>query len=375
MAVESSIVRNHQDTPVGLLGVIRDITHHKQAEQALTERNVQLALAGKAALVGSYAYDTNTDRIQVSAGYAAIHGYPEGTKEITRSEWLAGTHPDDVERLKALRSQGCHERRCEYNVDYRIVRRGGDVRWIESGGSISYGSDGRAQRVVGVNIDVTERKRAEEQLRALNAELDHRVKNVLATVSAIVGQTQDTGSSHTDFVVGLKRRITSLARTHELLSQSSWRGVSLLEIVRREFAPYATGNAEVSGPSVILKAEATQAVAMVLHELTTNAAKYGAFSDWSGRVSLRWGWPQNGSHDRLIIEWQEFGGPPVVAPRQSGYGTSIIRELCPFELGGTVDLTFASEGTRCRLEIPAHWVRRGGQLTEAPRRSDSAQAA
>ena len=166
--------------------------------------------------------------------------------------------------------------------------------------------------------------------------------------------------------LGCNQRIASLARTHELLSQGNWRGVSIAEIIQREFAPYARGNAEISGPSAILKAEATQAVAMVLHELTTNAAKYGAFSNGSGRVSVRWRWRQNGSHDRLIIEWQESGGPPVLASSQPGYGTTIIRELIPFELAGTVELAFASGGARCRLEIPADWVSKGGQPSEEP---------
>src|SRR5262249_50017493 len=102
-----------------------------------------------------------------------------------------------------------------------------------------------------------------------------------------------------------------------LLSENSWRGASLGEVVRRELAPYARGNTETTGPRVTLTAEATQAIAAVLHELTTNAAKYGALSNRSGRVSVRWRWSQNGSHDRLLIEWQETGGPSVVASSRS----------------------------------------------------------
>ena len=242
------------------------------------------------------------------------------------------------------------------SIEYRIIRAGGELRWVETRCFISYNRDGRPHRVVGVSIDVTERKRAEDQQRVLVAELDHRVKNVLATVSAIVTQTQDAGSSPADFVTALDSRIKSLARTHELLSQSRWSGVSLAEIARREFAPYAADNVEIGGPSVTLKAEAAQAMAMVLHELTTNAAKYGAFSDRNGRVSLRWRWLRNGSAGRLAIEWREIGGPPVLAPGQSSYGTEIIRELIPFELGGTAELAFASDGVRCRMEIPAEWI-------------------
>jgi two-component sensor histidine kinase len=119
--------------------------------------------------------------------------------------------------------------------------------------------------------DLIERKRAEDHQLALNAELNHRVKNVLATVCSIIGQTRQGSSTFGEFVVGLDRRIRSLANTHELLGRAHWHGVALAEIVQREFTPYGQGNSDVLGPSVTLKAEAAQAVAMVLHELTTNA--------------------------------------------------------------------------------------------------------
>jgi PAS domain S-box-containing protein len=330
-----------------------DISERQKAERTLAERNAQLALAGRAALVGSYVYDVNKGTTQISEGYATIHGLPEGTTETSISEWRARVLPEDLARAEGLREQAFAGGRKEDNAEYRIVLSNGEVRWIERRGAISYGEDGRPERVVGVNIDVTERKRAEQLQRALNAELDHRVKNVLATVGAIIAQTQEAGHSRADFVTGLNLRINSY-----------WRGASLEEIVRREFAPYASGNGEARGPSVTLKAEATQAVATVLHELTTNAAKYGAFTSRTGRVSVHWRWLLNGSRDRLVIEWQETGGPPVLAPSQSGYGTSIIRELIPFELGGSVELVYASEGIRCQLEIPADWINIGGGLAQ-----------
>jgi PAS domain S-box-containing protein len=225
--------------------------------------------------------------------------------------------------------------------------------------------DGHIVGIVNMTVDISERKRAEDQQRVLVAELDHRVKNVLATVTAIVTQTRNAGNSVTDFVTALDSRIKSLARTHELLSLSRWSGVSLEEIARREFAPYAADNVEIGGPSVTLKAEAAQAMAMVLHELTTNAAKYGAFSDRNGRVSLRWRRLLNGPDNRLAIDWQEIGGPPVRAPSQSSYGTEIVRELIPFELGGTAELAFAGDGVRCRMEIPTEWISSVTPLNDA----------
>ena len=344
--------------PARMVGVHIDITERKRTEQSLVERNLQLAMAGKAALVGSFAFDVGSDKIQTSEGYAAIHGFPDGTTEIERSEWRASVHPEDLGGVEELRSRAFRDRRKEYSAEYRIVRPGGEVRWIESRYFVSYHSNGRPRRVIGVNIDVTDRKRAEEHQGALLAELDHRVKNMLATVGAIIVQTPKADSSLPEFVARLDDRIKSLARTHELLSRSRWHGVSLEEIVRRELAPYIADNAEIGGPRVTLKSEAAQAVGMVLHELATNAAKHGAFSIPGGRVLLRWRWLRSGSHGQLAIEWHESGGPPVREPSQPGYGTSIVRELIPFELGGTADMDFDFNGLHCRLGIPANWVRR-----------------
>jgi len=344
-------------------GLTRDVTERKTAELALSERTMQLALAGKAALVGSFAYDADTEIMQISAGYAAIHGLPEGATEMARNECLAGVHPDDIGRVNQLRREAFRACRREYSAEYRIIRPDGELRWVETRCFISFSGGGHPLRVVGVSIDITERKRVEEQQRILVAELDHRVKNVLATVCAIVTQTLDPKSSLADFVTALGSRIEALARTHELLSQSHWSGVSLVEIARRVLAPYAANNVEIHGPSVTLKVEAAQAIAMVLHELTTNAAKYGAFSDRNGCVSLRWQWLRNGSTEgRLGIEWQEIGGPLVLPPRQRGYGTDVIGELIPFELDGTVELTFPRDGVRCWMEIPGEWDSRAAPL-------------
>jgi two-component sensor histidine kinase len=149
-----------------------------------------------------------------------------------------------------------------------------------------------------------------------------------------------------------------MAKTQELLSARRWQGISLTELVRCELAPYATSNnTMINGPEIILKPEAGQAVALVLHELATNAAKYGALSTKEGRVAIQWDRQLNGHpHSRLVLGWQEIGGPPVVAPGEPSYGTSTIRDLIPYEFGGTVDLVLAPEGVRCQLELPADWV-------------------
>ena len=212
---------------------------------------------------------------------------------------------------------------------------------------------------------MTGRKRAEERQRLLLAELDHRVKNTLATVSSVISQTAvgSTSVAVANFIKALDGRLRSMATTHELLSFGRWQGVSLTELVRQELAPYATHhNTKISGPEVVLCPEAGQAVAMVLHELATNAAKYGALSARQGRVSIRWDRRLNGHPLHLVLVWEESGGPPVVAPGKASFGTSTIRDLIPYEFGGSVDLAFVPAGVRCRLELPANWLAHSNEV-------------
>lgn len=291
VTLESSVLRDPRGTPVGLLGVTRDITVRKRTEDSLAERNAQLALAGKAALVGTYAYDPKTRRSRVTEGFVALYGLPENTTEIPLSQWQARVHSQDLRLLEAVRDQAYRERRREYTAEFRIVR-DGEVRWIEARKFIKYDADGHPKRVV------------------------------------------------------------------------RWRGISVAEIIQRELAPYIKdGNTEIDGPEVVLRAETGQVMAMVVHELATNAAKYGALSTQQGRVSIRWGQSSNGHRYALVFEWRETGGPPVVAPQKSGYGTSTIRDVIPYEFAGAVDLTFAASGVKCRIELPADWLSHDGEPT------------
>jgi PAS domain S-box-containing protein len=303
--------------------------------------------------------------LQFSPGFAAIYGLSEETMEISLGHWRSLVHPDDLPQFVKHRQQLFAERRSDHHAEHRIVRRCGTIRWIEARSFIEYDQAGHAKRMVGVNIDITERKRAEEARKVLNAELDHRVKNALATVTAVVSHTRQGSRSVADFAAALEGRLRSMAATHELLSSRHWQELSLIEVVRRELAPYAASrNTEISGPTVLLKPEAGQALAMVLHELATNAAKYGALSISRGRVLIRWDRWLNGSLPNLVLEWREVGGPRVDAPGKSSYGTSTIQHLIPYEFGGSVDLVFAPEGVRCRLELPPGWLTNAVEPTE-----------
>ncbi len=356
-------LRDERGAIVGVVTMTVDLSARKKAEAALAERNAQLALAGQAGLVGSYAYDVASGIMQISAGCATIYGLPESTTTIAHSDWRARVHPDDLAGLDARRQRAFAERQREHRSEFRIVRADGDIRWIESRSVVSYSDAGVMRRMVGVNIDLTERKQAEEQKSLLVAELDHRVKNVLAVVAAVVSRTLEASSSMPDFAAALDGRIQSMATTHELLSWRKWQGIALADLVERELAPHSDGsNVEIEGPEVVLRAEVGQALAMVLHELATNAAKYGALSARQGSVAVHWRrTTEHGSGGVLVLDWVETGGPAVTGRPRAGYGTSIIRDLIPYEFGGTVELELAPEGARCRLEIPAAWVSRGAE--------------
>ena len=342
---------------VRMVGAIIDITERKKAEQILAERNAQLDLAHRAARVGSYTYDIQARTMRIARASAAIYGLSHSTMEITAQQWFARVHRDDLLRLQAQYVRAVKKGRNELVNEFRFVRPGGEVRWIEARSLIGYDGAGRAERMTGVYIDVTERRTAEDHKSLLIAELDHRVKNVLACVAAVAQHSREYSKSADEFLDVLNGRINALANTHALLSRSRWEGVGLGELVRTELAFWTKGkNAFIEGPEIDLAADATQPVAMVLHELTTNAAKYGALSSAHGRVLVRWRRPAKGHlNGKLVLEWRETGGPPVTAPTAAGFGTRVICDVIPYELGGAVHYELAREGACCRLEIPAKW--------------------
>ena len=324
----------------------------RESEAALTEREARLQEALAAGAVTAFEWDFPTRSSRRSENAAQILGFdPE--QAFTARQFLAQVHPEDRPRFKAL-VYGVRPDSPSYAVTFRFKRPDGREVWLQEASRAEFDATGRYLRLKGLTLDITERKRAEEHQDLLVAELDHRVKNVLARVAVVAMYTRQSSNSMDEFVKALDGRIQSMADAHALLSQSRWHGAGLNELVHRQLAPYtSSANTKISGPDITLTAAATQAVAMVLQELITNALKYGALSTPSGLVSVSWERQSSGdSTARLALAWRETGGPITVTPTRSGYGTSLIRELIPHELGGRVDLVFASDGVCCNIEIP-----------------------
>jgi PAS domain S-box-containing protein len=321
-------------------------------EVELIESEGRLQEALTAGAVTAFQWDVHTGISRRSKNAAQTLGYdPQQTFAAT--SFLDRVHPDDRTRFKAIVRGVCPDSP-SYAATFRFICPDGREVWLEEISKAEFDTAGRLLRLEGLTIDITQRKQAEVRQDQLIAELDHRVKNVLARVAVVAMQTRERSSSMDEFVKALDGRIQSMASAHSLLSQSRWHGVGLTDLVRHQLAPYSTdANTRIGGPNIMLTAAATQAVAMVLHELVTNAAKYGALSAPNGQVSVNWDRLSSGdSAASLMIIWREIDGPPVAASIQSGFGTSLIRGLIPHELGGTVDLVFGSEGAYCKIEFP-----------------------
>ena len=245
--------------------------------------------------------------------------------------------------------------RGEQIENYETVRRRRDGSSVDVSLTISpvRNAQGRIVGASKIARDITMRKRAEARERMLMAELDHRVKNILAQVVVVAKSTRDGSRSVDEFLRSLDGRIQSMAAAHTLLSQSSWQGVEVDALVRSQLAPYATDtNITISGTDVILAPAEVQALTRVIHELATNAAKYGALSIPGGRVLVSWDRGTDGKATNLTFVWHELGGPSVPSKTEASYGTNLIRNLIPHELGGTTDLVFAADGVNCTMEFP-----------------------
>ncbi len=324
----------------------------RQHEAVLMASEARLQEALTAGGVAAFDWEVHSDQSQRSENAAQILGF--GPKEdFGGAQFLARVHPDERSRVLNL-LRNVRPDNPVFDATFRFIRPDSREVWLEQTAKGEFDSAGRLTHLRGLTIDITERKLAEARQDLLVAELDHRVKNVLARVAVVAMQTREGSITMDQYMKALEGRIQSMAAAHSLLSQSRWQGVGLNDLVRDQFAPYAmAANAKISGPNIMLSAAATQAVAMVLHELVTNAAKYGALSTPNGAVSVNWDKPsdERGVTNVTII-WRELGGPPVTAPARSSFGSSLIRDLIPHELGGTVDLMFEPDGVSCRLEIP-----------------------
>ena len=314
-------------------------TQLKQAEQGRS-----LALA--AGQMGSWDWDLVSKQWGWDEGQHRIFGVDPISFQITIENIRALIHPEDwislVENARGM-SQGARTQQ----IEFRVVRPNGDVRWCIGTAAASINDAGEVVRINGVTIDITDRKEADERQVLLAREVDHRARNALAVIQSIIRLTR--AKSVEDYVQAIEGRIKALARAHTLLSDSRWRGADLGTLVNEELAPYRAGDKiHCRGPDISLQPATAQGLALALHELATNAAKHGALSSPGGKVSLEW---ELGA-DALSLHWAENGGPPVAEPSSRSFGLKVISASVEQQLGGKAAFEWNHAGLRCEFAIP-----------------------
>jgi PAS domain S-box-containing protein len=311
-----------------------------------TERLRSLALA--AGQMGSWEWNIARGNTAWDQGQCEIFGVDPTTFVPTVDSVRPLINPGDFELLeRSFRKLSKNANTIQ--TEFRALRPNGDVRWCTGTAIANFDEQGRLIWLSGVTADITERKRAEERQILLAEEVDHRARNVVAVVQSIMRLTR--AESIDDYIGALDGRIGALSNAHRLLASSRWEGAELKRLVDEEFAPYRAGGKErvsVRGPGVVLPPATAQTIALALHELATNAAKYGALSTEAGRVALSW----HIEDGRLALSWQESNGPQIMPPNRRGYGSRAIVAGIERQLGGIVKFDWQKNGLHCTLSVP-----------------------
>lgn len=333
----------------GVVATFLDITRAVLLEDALTVSQRRLALAQHLGGVGVWEWRPADDETWWSPLVYRLWGLAEAERPPAVAE--LPIHPEDRAAYEAAMETA--RRTGELRAEWRVLERDGGERWLAASGRLNANED--TARVLGVVHDVTERKRGETRLRLLLAELQHRVRNILGVVRSVVSRTIRNASSLDQAAEHLEGRLETLARTQSVLAGAGEAAVDLEQMVREEMLSVAAREEqlEIEGPPVRLRRDAAETFALTLHELATNALKYGALSRRDGRISVRWRVYGGPDATTLRLDWVEGGVPAIdIAPRRSGFGRELIERALPFELGARTALQFRRGGAHAFIELP-----------------------
>lgn len=326
-----------------------DVTARVAAQAAVSDREDRLRLAIDAGRMAAWDLDPGSGSVTLSAGALTMLGLPSG-RPLSVAGLEADSLPGEFDRIKTAMREARQRKDPFFEAEFRHIRPDdGEIRWFLVRGRTEFITTGSTLRCFGVLMDLTERKAAEDRLHLLAREVDHRANNLLAAVQSVVNLTR--AEDVPSFRKRIGGRIRALANAHRLLAESRWTGAALAQVVAEELEPYREGDVRIEGPDARLAPPVAQALAIALHELATNAAKYGSLSTPNGRTLVTWGAPDE---KRLIhMTWQERGGPPPSAPPRTGFGMTLLQRAFAGQPGGGVGLDWRPEGLFCRLSFPA----------------------
>jgi PAS domain S-box-containing protein len=325
----------------------------------------RLKLALQAAGLGEFEWDLPGATMFVSERMAAITGLPAGETAGQIGELLeAHAHPDDLEAFRTYRDDALKAGHA-FDLRFRLIRpTDGRTIWLRLAGVIARNAAGAAQRITGIVEDVSLHHVEEDTRHQLMAELDHRVKNVLAAVQALAQQTAKRTTSLESFLSTFGGRLKAMASANELLTAARWRGAAIDHLAAAELGAIAPGQTSWDGPELFLTPRAANALSLALHELATNAVKFGALSVEDGHVALRWTEQRDGGFELL---WSESGGPTVPTPKRRGFGSTLLQQVTGRELNGETRVDYRPAGVQVRLRAgPQAMAERPEVMPEAP---------
>jgi PAS domain S-box-containing protein len=347
-----NIIPDSSGRPWRQTTVIQNITARKQAEHELQASKDRLQLAFDATQLGWWQYDPLRKMGSGDSRFKEI--FDVTADEISIEDLIKRVHPDDAERFWVDRGAALDPANPKRSAsEFRIRRRNGEIRWVEAHRLAYFEGAGSERRIVsfgGTVQDITERKEREEKEHLLMREINHRSKNLLSVVDAIAHQTATRNPA--DFVECFSERIQALSVNQDLLVRNQWNGVDIEELVSAQLALFVDligSRIAVHGPKLRLTPASAQAIGLALHELATNAGKYGALSTTTGCIDICW----SIEGDTLAMSWTEREGPPVSAPMRHGFGTVVMQAMAERSVGGKVDLDYAPSGLTWRLTCPA----------------------
>lgn len=353
-------------------GITFDITQRRESEAKLRASETRLATALRAARFGVWERDLTRQSGAWDLRAQQIYGglTPEQAGPDL-SVWRDRVHPDDrAHRFAAIERAVSTGGPDDYNIEFRFQHPNGSYVWIAVHGAVVERdlATGRALWLAGVVEDISERKRLEERQELLVREVDHRAKNALAVVQAALRLTPRSDAA--TYAAAVEGRVAALARAHSLLADGQWRGAELRTLIEGEVAPFVPAlnasavtkcdsllsRVDLSGPTLWLKPQASQAISMAIHELATNASKHGALSVEHGQISVSWMLAPE--RNILRLRWQEGGGPLIQCePERSGFGMRVLNGVLVKQLGGTLSHSWRREGLVVEVGLPLALIR------------------
>ncbi len=343
-------LRDDQGRIINLVPSAVDITERKVAEAALKESESLFRETFEQTAVGMSHVGVDGRWLVVNDRLCEIVGYSR--EALLGKTYLDITHPDDVDADRENKRRLLASEIGSYAMEKRYVRPDGSLTWVNLTVSLRRTPEGEPEHFISVVEDISARKRAEEKLAVVMSELNHRVKNSLATIQSVIAHAARAPGSKKAFVESVTGRIRAMASAHDLLVSGQWQGAAIADLISDELRPYGLHRVRADGPVLCLTPNAGLGFCLMIHELATNAAKYGALMRDEGRVSIHWSVAEMSGEAVLRFSWVEQGGPAVAPPSARGFGSEIIEQFAAKELGGTANLRFDPDGVHATLVAP-----------------------